>query len=689
VALPGRPGAPPAANRSERGVKVLERPRREDVDTAAWQPDLVTGAEGRVRFSFRMPDSLTRWRITARAANDDGLVGQRRGFVRSEKPLYLKWSGPTRYREGDRPAFGLLAFNQGDTAAEAELATSFAGETARRAVTLPPGASWLPLPGLAFRAGELQVQLVQAGAAVDALAVTLRAAGDEWQVRQSTVTDVAQADVPLSLPADARNLELQLAGGTDALFRGALDDLLAYPWGCVEQTASRLLPLALAYPQLAQGEARIADRLRLVMQTSRLRLVQMAGPNARFTWWGEGADEDVFLTGYAYYADWHASRSLGIELPPEHWQRVLELYAEKAAQTPLLQRVLVLDFAQHMQLPVQTLLQGVVTELAAAGEGSDERELQSPQASVVLEAPDSALGLALARVLAANLARDVDVALPEGFALDAARAKLEASPLPFAQAALLQRAPVDAAKARELFARLAPEDATLERALVLAWLHEADAAAPVAAVSPGAGWQPVTQPSGEVRWRWQGETPPGVLALASAPPVPLTARLSYESAAPAQSTLPLRIERRLYELVPGSDPFAFTAEPHTDGPLSSDRLYLDEIVLHAPDDTPLRYGLVEVPLPPGADVERTTWGLQISGLGGEGTEELEKARHEEGDLGYALPLDTLAGEARFRHLVRFSQKGAFVLPPVRYVRMYAPEDQALEADPPLSHLSVE
>src|SRR5262249_49392157 len=148
-------------------------------------------------------------------------------------------------------------------------------------------------------------------------------------------------------------------------------------------------------------------------------------------------------------------------------------------------------------------------------------------------------------------------------------------------------------------------------------------------------------------------------------------------------------ERRLYELVPGADPFAFTAVPHVDGPLQSDRLYLDEIVLHADAAHPLRYGLVEVPLPPGADVERTTWGLRISGLGGEGALELEKAGQEAGELGSALPLDTLAGETRSRHLVRFSQKGAFALPPVRYVRMYAPEQQALEAAPPLSQVSVE
>ncbi|MCB2545444.1 hypothetical protein KQ745_15630, partial [Listeria monocytogenes] len=77
---------------------VLERPRREDVDTAAWQPELVTDAQGTASFSFRMPDSLTRWRITARAIDDNGQVGQKKQFLRSEKPLYLKWSGPTRFR---------------------------------------------------------------------------------------------------------------------------------------------------------------------------------------------------------------------------------------------------------------------------------------------------------------------------------------------------------------------------------------------------------------------------------------------------------------------------------------------------------------------------------------------------------------------------------------------------------------
>ncbi len=48
-------------------------------------PSLTTDKQGKAYFTFLMPDSLTRWRITARGMNGDGLVGQGRAYLRSEK----------------------------------------------------------------------------------------------------------------------------------------------------------------------------------------------------------------------------------------------------------------------------------------------------------------------------------------------------------------------------------------------------------------------------------------------------------------------------------------------------------------------------------------------------------------------------------------------------------------------------
>ena len=46
------------------------------------------------------------------------------------------------------------------------------------------------------------------------------------------------------------------------------------------------------------------------------------------------------------------------------------------------------------------------------------------------------------------------------------------------------------------------------------------------------------------------------------------------------------------------------------------------------------------------------------------------------------------GELRLRHLVRFSQKGQFNLPPVRFTQVYAPQHQAFEQKAALGQVTV-
>jgi len=691
VALPGSPGAPGKANRSERGVKVLERPRREDVDTAAWQPELITDANGKTRFTFKMPDSLTRWRITARAIADDGQVGQKKQFLRSEKPLYLKWSGPTRFRTGDKPDLGVFAFSQAEKPVKAELVIHYAGAEQRVPVTLNNGINYLALPAFALASGEWTAELVQDGKTADALAVRLTTTGEGWQVTQSQSLDVASGDTPLTLPADATDIRLRLDDSPQALFRSALDDLLSYPYGGVEQTASRLLPLSIAYPTLSSNP-QIRDRLRLIMQNSRLRLVQMAGPSASFTWWGMDGEPDAFLTAYAYYADWHASKALELSLPPEHWQRVLEVYSKQAKNTPLLQRALILSFAKQMQLPVNTLLSGMMDDLAKAGEGNAANLMEDGEDSIVMSDPDSALGLAAARTLTASLARQSKVTLPDAFnrQLPDAQQRLAVSSQPFAEALNLSLQAFDQAHAQALLQRLLPQQSTLERALALTWLQRSiEQASPTIALAPGDGWKKNYGDTGEMYWTWQGAAPvPAVLSLSGTQERPLRAALSFQTKQPPVDPMAVTITRRLSRLVPGDEAFTFKLEAVGTKPLSSDSLYLDEVIITSKAAKPLRYGMIEVPLPPGADVERTTWGIKLMGKAGTEPTALEKARFEPGQMAYAIPVDALSGELRLRHLVRFSQKGQFNLPPVRFTQVYAPQHQAQEQKPALGQVTV-
>jgi len=694
VALPGSPTAPGKANRSERGVKVLERPRREDVDTAAWQPELVSDASGKARFTFRMPDSLTRWRITARAIADDGQVGQKKQFIRSEKPLYLKWSGPTRFRAGDKPDLGVFAFSQAEQAVKAELVIHNAGQEQRLPLTLNPGINYIPLPGealqLALGTTNLTAEIQQDGKTQDALAIDLKTVADGWQTVHTQVLDVTAGDIPLSLPVDASNLRLRLDDSPQALFRASLDDLLEYPWGGVEQTASQLLPLSIAYPAMT-ADPSVRDRLRLILQNSRLRLVQMAGPEAAFTWWGEDRAPDAFLTAYAYYADWHASKALGLTLPPEHWQRVMDVYAKQAASTPLLQRALILSFAREMQLPVNTLLSGLMADLAKAGPGANANLMDDGEDSVVMDAPESALGLASARVLTAALAQQAKVTQPPAFAsgLEEARQRVATSGQPFAAALDLSLKPATADQVRDLLQRLLPQQSTLERALALSWLQRSIEQAPKpTTLAPGVDWQAAQGATGTGFWQWQGSGVPAALNITGTSERPVRAVLTFNSKQTAPDDLPVVVKRRLLRLVPGDQAFTFKLEAVGNKPLASDSLYLDEVTVSTKGQ-PLRYGMLEVPLPPGADVERTTWGIKLTGQGATDAAPLEKARFEPGQMAYGIAVDSLSGELRFRHLVRFSQKGQFTLPPVRYTQLYAPQHKAEEKKAAVGQVTVQ
>ncbi len=693
---PGKGAAPIRQTPPERGVKVLERPRRDDTDTAGWWPSLTTGADGKARVSFRMPDALSRWRITARAMTAQGVVGQQTGHVESHKPFYVKWTGPSRFRMGDQPTPTLVLFNQSGSEAKVELAATGGGVNVQRTISLQPGANSLPLPIEKPADGVVDIAIKQNGQVVDRLQQRLNLIPQAWLSERANLLELREADTRLGLPADARDVRLNLAQGTSAQFARITDDLIDYPWGCVEQTASRLLPLALAYRGLPSD----APRIRELSQTigyQRLRLIQMAGPNAIFGWWGLGTNESAWLTAYAYYADWHASRALGIKLPESHWAQSVQAYGKYAAKEPLPLRTLAVWFIQEMNQPTKTLVEGLVQEAGKAATAAP-----ASRGSVWLGDGDATGPHTL--VLIDQLARQQQVPVPAELAkrIEEAREQLRAQPEPVGQALLAMEGKVAKSEAARWLAVLGPSHATFDRALALAWWNKALGGAGIDAEKlpeVKGEWTAASGKLGSPTWRWTGKGLPATIQLNAKPASPITAFVRYRSAAPEKSQLPVKIERQLYRMVaqpsaakaesakPGRQaavaPLAgqaveFKLEPVADDAIRSNELYLEEIRLTA-TGTPPRFGLLEVPLPPGADVERGTWGILLRGVGGEEVVPMERARSQSGDLSYAVPVDSLAEPKVIRHLLRFGNRGSFALPPARFHRMYQPEEKAFEA----------
>jgi uncharacterized protein YfaS (alpha-2-macroglobulin family) len=252
-----------------------------------------------------------------------------------------------------------------------------------------------------------------------------------------------------------------------------------------------------------------------------------------------------------------------------------------------------------------------------------------------------------------------------------------------ARALLLMSGAVARGEAPAILESVRQEMPTFDRALTLVWVGKALGGVPASAspaLALGPGWTLTTSWMGDRIWRFTGAGRPDALELHAPPAVAATAVVRFESAEPEQHRLPVTIERRLYRLSPGARVGEMAAAPvDPAGGLSARDLYMEEVTLTPQPGTRVRFAALEVPLPPGADIERTTWGMHVR-FGELAPVPMDRARHEPGDLRYVVPVGTLDAPVTVRHLVRFSQRGRFVLPPARLFRMYDPEDKALEGE---------
>jgi uncharacterized protein YfaS (alpha-2-macroglobulin family) len=719
-----------ARGQQERAVKVLERPRRDERDTAFFDPALRTDAQGHARVTFTMPDALTRWRLTAKGYGQgaaDGLLGERRAYVQSDKPFFARWTGATWLREGDQTQATVTVFNQTGQASELELVAQAEGQTLlTQALKAEPGATQvaLPLPALA-RSQDVTVLVRQRGRVVDQLLTRLTVAPLTWLSERALSLPLAAGatQTALSLPADARQVRVRVVGDGQAAWAQVADGLIDYPYGCVEQTASRMVPLALAIQGL--GATSPEHPLRQRLYAARLRLVAMSGPDAVFGWWGRGTSDSAFLSAYAYHADRLATEALGLKLPDEHWARLLDIYSKQHGQDTLPQRAWSLWFMQGLGLPTGNMVEGLIETLAqeqvlgapaAAPAASAAAAPQPTSAAPPATSPLSPAAMrrltspgpfavtgpaqqALTLVLARELARHDNKPWPAALAapLEAASVRLESEPSVLAQALLVAtgRRPAQGEAMTQALQQATEAEPTLDRALALSLLARQltpRAPAVTQALSPAGAWQRVSSPSGQTEWRWPAALG-GVSTPAATPaypatidwqaPVPAAARLlvRYQSATaqPGDSSrLPATVQRKLYALALKDG--RYHATPVAAGaPLQTGVLYLDELTLQASQT--VRRALVELALPPGGSLEPSTWGVTLD-EGKEGTA-LEAATGEARPTGYAVPVELLepGHPMVVRHLIRLGQKGRHQLPAARMWRMYMPDSQTSEAGP--------
>ncbi|MFO0952539.1 MAG: tetratricopeptide repeat protein [Isosphaeraceae bacterium] len=94
--------------RSVRGRSTggQEAPRQRYSETAYWNPSVVTKADGKARFTFKAPTSLSSYQFMARGATGaDTLVGQTTAGITVRKDFFVELKLPAELTQGDAPRF--------------------------------------------------------------------------------------------------------------------------------------------------------------------------------------------------------------------------------------------------------------------------------------------------------------------------------------------------------------------------------------------------------------------------------------------------------------------------------------------------------------------------------------------------------------------------------------------------------
>ncbi|GMV39469.1 MAG: hypothetical protein AMXMBFR64_11850 [Myxococcales bacterium] len=312
------------------GKPAAEETTREDlVTTLLWRPHVVTGDDGMATVDVTFSDDLTTWHIAAEAVTDDTRVGQTAATTRTRQDLLVRLDPPGALTERDALAVRAVVQNLTDTDLEVQVSLAAEGadvEGAERTVSVPAqdavGVSW---PTVVRGPSEVVLTATAtAGSLRDALKVktAVRPWGAPGAVRQplELAGDGADARVTLALPATARpgtaKATVRLASGPVAAIRSALPYLAEYPYGCVEQTMSRFVPLLAArgvLSRLGAGDGLPPDADAMVAAGVG-RLLALQGEDGAWGWFG--GERDALMSAYALYG-LALARELGASVPPE------------------------------------------------------------------------------------------------------------------------------------------------------------------------------------------------------------------------------------------------------------------------------------------------------------------------------------------------------------------------------------
>ena len=310
---------------------------------AYFNPSVVTDTKGEVTIEYTLPDSITSYRVYIVACDKGDGFGNIELPLIASKEFYIEPGLPRFFSKGDKYNFLVKAINTSEISSSLQLVLD---STENLSIAEQDEEYFLD----AKDSTQIKVkgEALAAGTATVNLSGSFEGKTDEVELQvpvysgHTIGTDVLigsfKGNTRLTLPIDKRvkgfskdefieNAKFNLTFSKTPLLRmsGGIAYLLQYPYGCIEQTSSRLLPLVALRGLLTDGQipgitTASADKY---IKAGIERLLMMQTESGGFGYWPGNKSPHQLGTLYAMAALSIAKKN-GVDIPEEPMQRSID-----------------------------------------------------------------------------------------------------------------------------------------------------------------------------------------------------------------------------------------------------------------------------------------------------------------------------------------------------------------------------
>lgn len=282
-------------------------------DTAFWNAEIKTDKDGKAKLSFKLPDNLTTWVINTTGIANTVLpkVGSTQIEIKTSKPVSLYPILPNLVRLSDELdiSTNLLNDDSQDHIFEVSLNSKDFDITALQASPVNIKAkssqiiSWKIKPKNLNPEALLQFKAVAKDnpQMVDSLESKLPIFPFEFKEESYNTRDIPGIyDIKLNPDSDLSksSIKLNISSTIVGSLPTAMDYLIGYPYGCSEQTTSKLAPIVIAKqnPTLFPNALKDQNTDKLI-ETSLENLALLRNSDGGWGFWNE-KKSDPFITAY-------------------------------------------------------------------------------------------------------------------------------------------------------------------------------------------------------------------------------------------------------------------------------------------------------------------------------------------------------------------------------------------------------